>query len=195
MIKKQVMKKIVKFAEQKMKDRDYNHDMGHVLRTVKLIRYIAKREKADMDVCIVSAYLHDIGQSIRFKDHHITGTKMAKQFLKKLKLDKEFIDNVAYCIYHHSTKTINEAKTKEAKALYDADMLQTIGPFGYTRILTSETVFGKVGLKEALEATKDTEKKVKTHLQTSTGKKLAKDLFKLMKQFYVRYEKWDKARI
>src|SRR3989344_6927790 len=177
MIKKQIMKKIEQFAAQKARGRDYNHDMNHIYRTVRLAKYIAKKEKADMDVCAVSAMLHDIGQSIRVKDHHITGAKMAKQFLNGLGLDKRFVDAVAHCIYHHSTKTVNEARTKEAKVLYDSDMLQVIGPFGYTRILTSASVFGKLGLEESIKDTKDSEKKFKSHIQTKTGRKFAEDLF------------------
>lgn len=198
MINKRTMKKIENFAAQKAKGRDYNHDMSHIYRTVKLARYIAKKEKANMDVCVVSAYLHDIGQSVRFKGHNKISVRMARKFLKKLKLDKGLIEAVAHCIYCHSTSFVNESKTIEAKVLYDADMLQCVGPFGYTRILTTSTVFeefGKLGLKEAVEHTKGVEKKVKTHLQTKTGKNLAKDLFKFMKGFYERYEKWDKARI
>jgi uncharacterized protein len=198
MIKKQTMKKIEKFAEQKSKGRDYNHAFDHIQRTVKLAKIIGKKEKADLDVVVVSAYLHDVGQSVRFKGHNKISVRMARELLKKLKFDKKFIEAVAHCIYCHSTSCVNEAKTIEAKVLYDADMLQTIGPFGFTRILTSKTVFkefGRVGLKEGMQHTKDVEKKTKQHLQTKTGKRLAKDLFKSMKEFYERYEKWDKAKI
>lgn len=198
MIKKSILNKIEKFAEQKAKGRDYNHAFDHIQRTVKLAKIIGKKEKADLDVVVVSAYLHDVGQSVRFKGHNKISEKMARILLKKLKFDKEFIEKVAHCIYCHSTSCIKEAKTIEAKVLYDADMLQTIGPFGYTRILTTKTVFpefGKFGLKEGIQDTKNVEKKVKGHLQTKTGKKLAKDLFKFMDGFYKRYERWDKAKI
>lgn len=198
MIKKQLMKKIEGFAAQKSEGRDYNHAFDHIQRTVTLAKIIGKKEKADIDVVIVSAYLHDVGQSVRFKGHNKISEKMARELLKKLKFDQEFIDAVAHCIYCHSTSCVKEAKTIEAKVLYDADMLQTIGPFGYTRILTTKTVFkefGRLGLKEAVEETKNLEKKVKNHLQTKTGKKLAKDLFSFMEGFYKRYEKWDKVKI
>ena len=197
MIKKPIMKmkKIEQFAAQKARGRDYNHDMNHIYRTVRLAKYIAKKEKDVMDVCAVSAMLHDIGQSIRVKDHHITGAKMARKFLKGLKLDDDFIEEVAYCIYCHSSRTVKESKTIEAKVLYDADMLQCIGPFGYTRLLTTFTVFDGMGLLESIDEIKNTEKKVKRLLQTKTGRKLAEDLFKFMKGFYKRYEKWDKAKI
>ena len=188
------MKKIENFARQKHKKSDYNHDISHIIRTVTLAKYIAKKEKADVDICVVAAWLHDIGQSIAFEKHNETGAKMARKFLLSIGMNKEFTDNVVHCIICHSTKRVKEAQTKEAKVLYDADMLQCLGAFGYTRLLSQATVFMKFDLNKAIKWVKSIEKKCRLHSQTKTGKKFAKEFLDFMQKFYKQYEKEDKVK-
>ncbi len=195
MIEEEKLKKINKYAEEKLKNNDYNHDIEHPRRAANLIEYITKKEKANLDICKVAALLHDVGQSEGMKNHNERGAEMVRIFLPKIGFDKEFTEKVSYCILHHDTSKINEAKTIEAKALYDADILQTLGPFGFVRMLTTFTVFEKMNLKDALRKVREFENIVLQHLQTKTAKKMIKKENKLMEKFYKMYDKWDKVKL
>lgn len=195
---KSTLKKIENFAREKVKNLDFAHDWDHVERTVKLAKYISNIEKADQDICIVSAYLHDIGQSIMYKDHNITGAKMAGVFLKKLRLDNDFIKKVQLCILCHNSsyiKKYNKPIPIEAKVVYDSDILQCIGPFGAIRVLTSYMFSENKTFKEAYELAKkiefDTFNKT---LQTRTAKKMIKNDYQYMQKFYKLHDKWDKLK-
>ena len=191
MISKSLLKEIEKFARGKHKKSDYNHDIRHIIRTVKLAKRIAKKEKADLGVCVVAAWLHDVGQSIQIKDHHKYSMKLAEPFLKKLGFDKKFTDKVLHCIYCHSTKNVDKAKTIEAKVVYDSDMLQVMGAFGFVRILTHESVFNKLNLDNSIKKSRELAKRTNKKLQTRTAKALIKNENRLMEKFHRSYDKWD----
>lgn len=192
---KEILKKIEQFAKEKHKNSDEWHDWSHIARTVKLAEYLAKKEKANQDVVLISALLHDIGQSIRFEKHNETGAKMAGKFLQKLGLDRKFIKQIEHCIICHSTSRVHEAKTIEAKVIYDADMLQIIGPFGVMRFIISDMINEKKPFQGTYKLAKEVEAQTynKT-LQTQTAKDMAQDGYKFMQKFYQLYDKWDKLK-
>ncbi len=193
MITQEQLKKIEEFAREKHKNSDYNHDINHIIRAVKLSQYLAEKEGADKDVCLVTAWLHDVGQSITFEKHNETGAKLASEFLKSIGFDDEFIEKVKHCIICHSSKRVHEAKTIEAKVTYDADMLQGLGPFGFTRILTCNCGIDQKNLNESLAITKEQMKDTIEKIQTKTARNLIKDDLKLIDKFLHSYEKWDKV--
>ena len=136
-VSKEILKKITKFAQEKMKNADYNHDWNHILMTVNLVKYIARKEKADLEIVEVATYLHDIGYSVQAKNHEEIGAKIAYKFLQELNLSQDFIDKVCHIIEHHKLAMILKTNSLEAKVLYDADKLQVIGVFAFPRILVT----------------------------------------------------------
>lgn len=189
------MKKIEEFALEKASKLDYNHNEDHVLRTVKLAEIIGKKEGADLEVCRVAAYLHDIGQEVQFKDHEPISEKMARKFLTSLKLPKAFVEDVCHAIICHKNDEIKNAKTIEAKVLFDADKLQVVGIFGFCRIYSELVAFRKETLKKAMKMSEFIQNDRIPMLKTKTGKELAKDIHKFMTDFYGLYKKWDKVEL
>ena len=189
------MKKIEDFARKKAEKCDYNHDFDHVKRTVKWARYLAKKEKADVYICVVAAWLHDI-EKLKDEDiHGGYGAETARVFLKKLGFNKDFIERVAHCIYCHDGASIHNAKTIEAKVVFDADKLQAQGAFGFVREFSGYSVFKKLDLKTSLKISKKKEfERYKKYFQTKTGKKFAKEFLDFMQKFYKQYEKEDKVK-
>ncbi len=196
MINKTLTKKIRNFAKKYHKDADYNHDMEHVDRTVKLAELLAKKEKANVDVCKVAAYLHDIGKKYNADIHGNHSAKIAEKYLKKNNFDKNFTKKVCHAIYCHDKASIHKAKTKEAKIVYDADKLQAIGPFGFCREFSHQIFVNKLKPRKAINIVKKAEiERYKKELQTKTGKKISKDQFNFMLKFYKMYDKWDKVKL
>lgn len=184
---------IEKFAFEKASKCDFNHAKDHIERTVKLAELIAKKEKANLEVCKVAALLHDIGRSVH-KEHCGLSTAMARVFLKKLKLKKEFIDEVCHTIVCHDDSAVKYARTLEAKILYDADKLQIISVFGFCRSLTYRANVLKMTLQELMpDCMEKRQNNCFNLLHTLTAKKLIKKQRVFMKEFYKQYRIWDSA--
>lgn len=193
-VSKAKIQKIKKFVLKKVAKLDYNHDQDHTIRTVKLAKILAKKEKANIEICEVAAYLHDIGQSVRYKGHEAISEKMTKKFLKSLKLPNDFIEKVCDAVRHHNGKDVKKAKTFEAKIIHDADKLQAVGIFSFCRVLTDRTVFHNLSLKEAMDFMPKFQEKRFNSFETKSAKNLIRSSHKFVKEFYKLYNKEDKAK-
>jgi uncharacterized protein len=115
------------------------HNMDHVLRVYNLALHLAKGENVDLDVLKAAALLHDIARvkedndQTGQTDHAILSAEMCVQILKEVNFSAEKIKHVQDCIISHRYRTGNEPKTLEAKILFDADKLDTIGAIGIAR--------------------------------------------------------------
>jgi len=82
------------------------HDWSHVERVYNLALRIAKKEKADINVIKLAAYLHDVGRREEMQSkgkicHAEKGVELAEKILEKYNLDKETIENIKHCILVH----------------------------------------------------------------------------------------------
>ncbi|MEK6845977.1 MAG: HD domain-containing protein [Nanoarchaeota archaeon] len=191
-VSKEQMNQIRDFALSKVKDLDFAHNQEHTLKVFNLATYLAKKEKAEVQVCQVAAYLHDIGQSVSEESHEDISTEMAKEFLNSLKLPTDFIERVSHAIYHHGKGRVKDAHTLEAKVLYDADKLQVVGVDGFCRVFSYSIIIKKLSISDAMERTKASQEKRLGTLQTASAKKLVLKSHKLMLKFYKNYEDWNK---
>lgn len=186
------MSQIRDFALSKVKDLDLAHNQEHTLKVFNLATYLAKKEKADLQVCQVAAYLHDVGHSVDFENHEDRSTEMAKEFLDSLQLPDDFIEKVCHAIYHHGKSRIKDAKTLEAKILYDADKLQVAGVDGFCRGFGYSLIVKHLTISEAIERVKASQEKRFENFQTASAKKLVLKSHKLMLKFYKIHEEWNK---
>jgi uncharacterized protein len=189
------------------------HDWSHIERVYNLSLKIAKTEKADINILRIAAYLHDIGrrEEMRSKgkiDHAERGVKLADGILSKYNLDKGIKENILHCILSHRYRNNHKPTTIEAKILFDADKLDSIGAIGIGRDFLFAGSSGSNCLytgnerklfKNAREHSYTKEdsalleyyfklKKVKSKILTNTGKKIAKERHDYMVIFFKRFE-------
>jgi len=110
------------------------HGMDHTMRVYNMALHIAKKEKkVDLDILKCATLLHDIARVKEDNDdtgntcHAEESAKMCVPILKKLGYNDEKIEKIVHCIKTHRYKTDNKAETIEAKILFDADKLDSLG--------------------------------------------------------------------
>jgi uncharacterized protein len=127
-----------------------HHDLEHVERVYNLCMDIARYEpEADLDVLKPAALLHDIARVREFEDekgiveHAAYGAEMAEEILRKLGYEEEKIAQVKHCIMVHRYRRAREAETAEAKILFDADKLDSLGAVGVARCFMIAGQYGQ----------------------------------------------------
>jgi uncharacterized protein len=129
-------------ARQLYVNGDAAHDFDHVLRVVRLADQIAQAEGANVTVVRLAALLHDApadkgdgmaNHSAR-DGHHLAAAATAGKLLRERGLGTDESAQVVHCIEAHRFRdnTI-QPQTLEAKCLYDADKLDSIGAIGVGR--------------------------------------------------------------
>ncbi|MEM0331206.1 MAG: HD domain-containing protein [Archaeoglobaceae archaeon] len=157
------------------------HGEDHVQRVVKLAKFIAIREGANLEIVLKAAELHD---SARDKENHaIESAKLARKILKVQGYSDDFVEAVAHAIESHSFSAGIEPKTLEAKVLSDADKLDAIGAIGVARAFMVAGEKGR-GVQETLRHFEEKLLKLKDLLYTDTAKSLAKRRHEFLVQFY-----------
>ena len=122
---------------------DAAHDFDHVLRVAGLAEHIARAEGADLTVVRLAALLHDVpvargdgaDAESGWSKHHLAAAELAGELLSAKGLGTEQSTNVVHCIKAHRyrDRTI-QPQTLEAKCVYDADKLDSIGATGIGRV-------------------------------------------------------------
>jgi len=218
-------KKIKEIAE---KGSSFEHKMDHVMRVYNMCLLLAKNEDVDLDILKAAALLHDIARSKEDEDktgkvdHALLGAEMAESILKNLDFPREKIQSVKDCIASHRYRNDHEPKTMEAKILFDADKLDTIGAIGVARSFVwigknNANIYSdedsKKYVKENLEGGKlngkiidktkhspqiefETKTKfLKEKLYTGKGKKICEERIEYVEKFLDRLEKEIKGEI
>ncbi len=115
------------------------HDFEHVIRVYNQALHLAENEDVDLDVIKAAALLHDIGGKKETDDptgktdHALESAEMAESILTNLGYSEDKIEHIKDCIISHRYRTKKKPETKEAKIVFDADKLETVGAIGVAR--------------------------------------------------------------
>ncbi len=124
------------------------HDWDHTLRVLTNARKIQLQEGGNLEIIEVAAIFHDFCRPEEMKMHGSVchaelGSKAAYQILPKFGYtDEDFIQHVADAVLTHRYRTSNKPKTIEAKIIFDADKLDSIGAIGVGRAFHFAGRFG-----------------------------------------------------
>jgi len=210
-----VFNKIKKEVKKILETKNGSHNWEHTERVYNLARHIAKIENADDEIVKYAAILHDIARNEEDKSngkicHAEVGAKKAEKILKKCGLQDEKIKKIVHCIRAHRFRGKIKPETKEAKVLFDADKLDSIGAVGIGRAFLFA---GEVGAKlynkgidihktepytkedTAYREYKVKLIKVKKRMLTETGKKMAEERHRFMVEFFKRLDKEVKGEL
>jgi uncharacterized protein len=218
-INNKIIEEVKKIAQGYFVDASSCHDWTHVERVHNLAIRIAEKEGADIGIVKLSAYLHDIGRKEEMDNkgkicHAERGAELAEKILSKYNLDKDIIKNIKHCILAHRYRNDHKPETIEAKVLFDADKLDSIGAVGVARdfLFAGQhkglLYFGneKHVAKDAKDyayTKKDTAlleyyyklRKVKSGILTRAGKEIAKERHEYMANFFKRFNLEIKGKL
>ncbi len=184
-----------------------SHDWEHTRRVHALCLRIGRVEGADLSVLELAAYLHDIGRSEQDRAlgslcHAAHGAEMARKFLAPRITDRRILENVIHCIRTHRFRGDSAPETLEAKVLFDADKLDSIGAVGVGRAFLFA---GEVGaaLHDPAADPEDSEpytrldtayreyrlklQRIKDGMLTREGRRLALERHAFMEEFFGRF--------
>ena len=186
------------------------HGPDHTERVHKTALYIGRLMGARLDILSAAALLHDIGRKYETRKqgkicHAEKGAELARDILTKLDFAPSLIDEIAHCIEAHRYRGKTAPRTLEAKILYDADKLDSIGAVGIGRAFLFAGQTGarlhndsdvdilacKPYTKEdtAYREFKFKMSKIKDRMLTPEGKRLAKERHGFMELFFERLER------
>ncbi len=183
-----------------------SHRWDHTQRVYRLGLHLSDMEGTNSEIVALSALLHDIGRTEEDRSrgmicHAEKGADMAREILSEEGLGKDKIDQIVHCIATHRFRDNKLPETPEAKVLFDADKLDSIGAVGIGRaFLFAGEVGAKLHDKEV-----DTEKSspyseedtayreylvklryIKERMLTGSGLELAEERHQFMTDFFER---------
>ena len=186
------------------------HGPDHTERVHKTALYIGRQMGARLDVLSAAALLHDIGRKYETQKqgkicHAEKGAEIAREILARLDFTPSLIDEITHCIEAHRYRGATAPRTLEAKILYDADKLDSIGAVGIGRAFLFAGQTGarlhndsdvdilacKPYTKEdtAYREFKFKMSKIKDRMLTPEGKRLAEERHDFMEVFFERLER------
>jgi uncharacterized protein len=198
------MHRIEARARELMKNALPSHGWDHVERVRRLALKIARQEGGDELVVELAAVLHDTGRQEEDRNqgkvcHAEISERIARDILAGEGFDVRTIDAVCHCILTHRFRRSRAPETLEARVLFDADKLDSIGATGVAR---AYLFAGEVGARLHNPETNPSEtseygredsawrefnvklKFIKDRMLTGTGKMLASGRHEAMERFF-----------
>ena len=202
----------VEEAREYYQGAESGHDFDHVLRVLALAERLADAEGADIEIVRAAALLHDIARAdedeTRGDDHAQMAADRARTILLARGVPPEKADAVAHAIAAHRFRGVNEStpQTLEARILFDADKLDSIGAIGVARAyaisgVLNQRLWGEVA-PDAV-ATRNQRNsghtavaefavklsKVRERVFTSAARQIAAERHAYMAEFFARLER------
>jgi len=184
---------------------DAAHDFDHVLRVVTMAEQLARAEGADIEIVRAAALLHDIGLDEGRAGHETSAANRAREILREHGYAEPFIAAVAHAIESHRFRSGPAPETLEAKVLFDADKLDSIGAIGVARAYAfgghrGQKLWAEVPpdyVDAGADASQHTAvheyhvklKLIKDRLYTASGRALAEDRHTFMVRFYEQLDR------
>jgi uncharacterized protein len=126
---------------------DPSHDILHVRRVVTTAKKLALEEKADLNVVIPAAYLHDCVYISKTDERRSQASRISADKALALLKEWNYPENLLPAIHHaivaHSFSAGIIPETPEAKIVQDADRLDAMGAIGAFRCFAFSGLSGR----------------------------------------------------
>lgn len=163
----------------------------HTLRVLATAREIGRTQGADLEIVEMAALLHDVAKlDLRCEEihHAVLGSKIAREYLLKLKIPVDKVERIAEAIRFHSYDTHQENLSLETLVLKDADRLDEVGALG---VIMTGVYAGRMGMdyrgcfRQGLKEMNNLEDLT---FYTAKGREIFANRFQVMSQFWLQAE-------
>lgn len=125
---------------------DSGHDEGHFLRVVRNALWFG--EGGNVDVIVIASLLHDLvnvpkDSPDRCNASYLSADKALNELSTRYAIPLDLGGKIHHAIFAHSFSANIEPKTLEAKAVQDADRLDSLGPLGIARLFAVSGSMGR----------------------------------------------------
>jgi len=115
-----------------------SHGFDHVERVLALALRLGLETGADLRVLALAALLHDVGREEEDRSggatcHAAAGAALAREILRRRGADERCVRRVADCVRGHRFRGGAPPVSLEARLLFDADKLDSLGAAGIGR--------------------------------------------------------------
>ena len=155
------------------------HSYEHVNRVVKIATFLAKMEKANVELVQMGALLHDIGWAVG-RPHNETGAKLTRKILKEMNYPSEKSERIAGTVLHHPLGFKDKLEIIEEKIVWDADKIDLLGVVGIVRAFHW---LGGKPFEAVVKTCFEEQTTIYDLLNTQTAKKIAKGRHRKMMAF------------
>lgn len=111
------------------------HGVDHAKRVVKNVKLIVNDVDCDLNICIISAYVHDVIDPKVADDPKVAEANLCSFLLDEVKLTKKECDHILEICNTISYSKNAKLNTIEAKVVQDADRLDALGAVGIARTI------------------------------------------------------------
>ena len=194
-------------AHEYYRGAESGHDFDHVQRVCALAERLARAEGADLEIVRTAALLHDIARADEDAagsgDHAQMAAERARALLIGRGTPTDRADAIAHAIAAHRFRGSTLPQSLEAKVLFDADKLDSIGAIGIARAYAISGVLNQRLWSEIAEdtvATRDQHNsnhtavaefivklsKVRDRVYTAAARRIAEERHAYMADFFAR---------
>jgi uncharacterized protein len=137
-ISAKLLAELRRISEEHCLEAGGSHGPDHTERVFQNAMAIGRNMDARLDILAPAALLHDIGRSEEHRSqgqvcHAFFGAELAEDILAKLGYSEEDRAAICHCIRAHRFRGATQPESLEAKILFDADKLDSIGAIGIGR--------------------------------------------------------------
>jgi uncharacterized protein len=137
-VNKQRLEKLKEISHRYCRKEGGAHGPDHSERVRQMALRLGRKMGADLEILATAALLHDIGRAEESACkgaicHAEYGAELAEPILKDLDFPTDTIKKICLCIRAHRYRGSCQPQSLEAKILFDADKLDSIGAIGIGR--------------------------------------------------------------
>jgi uncharacterized protein len=200
----ELLAELRRISAQHCLEKDGSHGPDHTERVLQNALAIGRAMGARLDILAPAALLHDIGRSEESRSkggvcHAEIGAELAEPLLRELGFSADDRAAVCHCIRAHRFRGGTEPESLEAKILFDADKLDSIGAVGIGRAflfagqigarlhnaeLDHETTAAYSGEDTAYREFQVKMSKVRSQMLTPIGREIARHRHEFMETFF-----------
>ncbi len=124
-----------RYVQSKLQTNNNGHGYDHAYRVAQNVRTIATEVECNLDICLISAYVHDLIDRKVVDDVFLAATELELFLTESLGLDSTATSHIMQICNTISYSKNLKLESVEAKVVQDADRLDALGAVGIARTI------------------------------------------------------------